>query len=169
MHLEMGWEMAYSLSCCLEAADKRINITANPDTERQCTQTSHQPPYFPYKLGNISVSKNPSPLLCVETGDRKSRTEKQRTRGGETEKEMEEQDTIDQCILAALFRPVPIKDKAANQARLARPLFHFSLKCKTAYSEGRSPTHSSDKVATCERSRMTGHWQGLWQGRRMSK
>lgn len=41
------------------------------------------------KLGNISVSKKPQ-LLCVGTGDRKSRTEKQRTRGGETEKEMEE-------------------------------------------------------------------------------
>lgn len=43
---------------------------------------------------------------------------------------MEKYDTIDYYILAALFLPVPIKDKAASQTPPAKPLFHFSLKCK---------------------------------------
>lgn len=87
MHLEMGLGMAHSLSCCLEAGDKRINITANPDTERQ----RHQPPYFPHKTSWVtSLSAKTSRFLCVGTGDRKSRAGRQRTRGGEMEKEMEE-------------------------------------------------------------------------------
>lgn len=41
-------ELAYSLFCCLEAGDKRINITANPDTVTM-HPSSHQPPTFPRK------------------------------------------------------------------------------------------------------------------------
>lgn len=73
------------LSWCLEAGDKRINITANPDVEQQCTQDfSSTPPTFPsqQKIGNISVSKKKL-FLCVETGDKKWRTEAEDRGGGE--------------------------------------------------------------------------------------
>ena len=86
MGLEMGWEwecleMAYSLSCCLEAGDKRINITANPDTARQCTQTSHQPLYFPHKMSLVTSlsAENHSASLSRnwrrEIRDRKAESE----------------------------------------------------------------------------------------------
>lgn len=81
------------LSCCLEAGDKRISITANPDTERQCTQAFHQtpPPPFPHKTSLVtSLSAKTSLLFNEGTRNRKSRTEKQRTRGGEIQEEMEE-------------------------------------------------------------------------------
>lgn len=56
--------------------------------------SSTPPP--PHKTSPVtSLSAKTSPLLCVGAGDRKSRTEKQRTRGGGTEREVEEWDTID--------------------------------------------------------------------------
>lgn len=127
------------------------------------------PPPFPHKTSLVtSLSAKTSLLFNEGTRDSKSRTEKQRTRGGEIQEEMKEQDTIDQYILTALFLPVPIKDKTASQAPLARPLFHYSLKCPL-YLKGRSLTYSSDKAAAREHSRMTGHCKGLWWRRCVSK
>lgn len=60
-----------SLSCCLEGGDKRINITANPDAEKEFTHISNHSPHpstFPHdKLGNISVSKKSTLLLWEGT------------------------------------------------------------------------------------------------------